>query len=207
MVIGIPGPGKRTAGGSRGVLAPSARPFRPDYNNRLLRRRSRFRGGSSGVGGGRVRVSSGSARISSSARVSGGIDRRIGGSSSGITSRFSGSGSGIRSSSSGVGGLILLGATGADQQGNRNGAPDLCIHRQLPQFVSENYKCNCATSVVACADFSGIARVSKGRHFATTACSGYPLGLHSTSHQWRKRHWPSSTANTSRQSWRGLIGL
>ncbi|MGH6893068.1 MAG: hypothetical protein ACREEP_12485, partial [Dongiaceae bacterium] len=30
---------------------------------------------------------------------------------------------------------FFLGTTGAQHKGNRNGAPNLCIHRQLPQFV------------------------------------------------------------------------
>src|SRR5687767_13364851 len=144
MVIGIPCPGKRTAGGSRGFSAPSARPFRP-YSNRLLRRRSGFLRGlgsgagsvGSGIGAFSGSVSSGSARVGSG--VGGGVDRSVRGGSSGIARRFGGSGSGIRSSSSVGSGLILLGATGTQHEGNRNGAPDLCIHRQLPQYVSENY--------------------------------------------------------------------
>src|SRR5688572_16460328 len=141
MVIGIPCPGKRTAGGSRGFSAPSARPFRP-YSNRLLRRRRGFlRGLGSGVGSIRSGIGagsgSGSARVGSG--VGGGVDRGVRGGSSGIARRISGSGSGIRSSSSVGSGLILLGATGTQHEGNRNGAPDLCIHRQLPQYVSENY--------------------------------------------------------------------
>jgi hypothetical protein len=151
MVIGIPGPGKGTAGRSRGVSAASARPFRPTYSNRLLRRRSFFlRSVGSGVRGVGSGVSAGSGSVGSSSAC-------IGGSAgSGIARRISGitrSGSGVRGSSlggsgsvgSGVGGLFLFGATGAQHEGNRNGAPDLCIHRQLPQYVSESYESTFAT--------------------------------------------------------------
>jgi hypothetical protein len=142
MVIGIQDPGKRTAGGSRGVSAPSARPFRP-YSNRLLRRRRGFLRGLgssvSGVGRGGSGIS---ARIGSgSTRISGGTGSGVSAGSSGIGRRV---GSGLGSSSgigSGIGRVVssfLFGATGTQHEGNRNGAPDLCIHRQLPQYVSEN---------------------------------------------------------------------
>src|SRR5262245_10147612 len=129
MVIGIQCPGKGTAGGSRGVSAPSARPFRPN-SNRLLRRRSLFlrrigRRGSS------VRRSGSSVRRSGS-----GIRRSSGVGRSG-SARIGGSGSVGRSGTGVSSRLFLLGTTGAQHEGNRNGAPDLCIHRQLPQYVSE----------------------------------------------------------------------
>jgi hypothetical protein len=137
-VIGIPCPAKRTAGGGRGFSASSARPFRPNYSNRLLRRRSGFRGGSSSVGSriggaGSSVGSIGSSVGGSSTGIGGGISHPVGSGSSGIARRFSGGSSGVGGSSSSVGSLFLLGTTGAQHEGNRNGAPDLCIHRQLPQ--------------------------------------------------------------------------
>src|SRR5262245_18133105 len=128
MVIGIQSSGKGTAGGSRGVSAPSARPFRPN-SNRLLRRRSfvlrRFGGSGSSV------------------RRSGSGVGRSGSVSRGGSARAGGSSSVRRSGSVSSSGLFLLGTTGAQHEGNRNGAPDLCIHRQLPQYVSER-KCTFA---------------------------------------------------------------
>src|SRR6186997_1489766 len=128
MVIGIQCPGKGTAGGSRGVSAPSARPFRPN-SNRLLRRRSLFlrRIGGSGRSGSGVRSSiarggGGIARSSGSvARRGSSIAGSVGSLVSGGSSFVGGSGGGIGSS------LFLLGTTGAQHEGNRNGAPDLCI--------------------------------------------------------------------------------
>src|SRR5262245_27870930 len=135
MVIGIQSSGKGTAGGSRGVSAPSARPFRPN-SNRLLRRRSfvlrRFGGSGSSV----RRSGSGVRRSGSSIGRSGSVSR-------GGSARVGGSSSVRRSGSVSSSGLFLLGTTGAQHEGNRNGAPDLCIHRQLPRYVSER-KCTFA---------------------------------------------------------------
>src|SRR6188768_3506970 len=110
MVIGIGLPERERPGGGRGFSAPTTRPFRPTYSNRLLRRRSGFLG-SIGSGFRSVRRGVGS----SSAGIGGGIARRFGSSTGGIGSR-------LRSVSGGVGSLILLGATGAQHEGNRNGA-------------------------------------------------------------------------------------
>ena len=60
-----------------------------------------------------------------------------------VTGSSSGIGGGIssrrdfhgRSSSFFSRSRFFLGAAGTQHEGNRNGAPDLCIHRQLPQFV------------------------------------------------------------------------
>ncbi len=79
---------------------------------------------------------------------------RIASGSSGITDSSAGIGGSITDSSAGIGGgvnssrrsvrsgigrigrsLFLLRTAGAQHEGNRNGAPDLCIHRQLPQFI------------------------------------------------------------------------
>jgi hypothetical protein len=35
---------------------------------------------------------------------------------------------------------ILLGTAGTQYEGNRNGAQEICIHRQLPQFISFSEK-------------------------------------------------------------------
>jgi hypothetical protein len=35
---------------------------------------------------------------------------------------------------------ILLGTAGTQYEGNRNGAQEICIHRQLPQFISLSEK-------------------------------------------------------------------
>ncbi|HEU0225880.1 MAG TPA: hypothetical protein VFR29_10625 [Steroidobacteraceae bacterium] len=37
-------------------------------------------------------------------------------------------------------GLFLLGTTGAQHKGNRNGAQNLCIHRQIPQVRTVRWK-------------------------------------------------------------------
>ena len=109
--------------------------------------------------------------------------QRSTGSGGSAAAAASASRSGLGSSSgigSGIGRVVssflLLGATGTQHEGNRNGAPNLCIHRQLPQYVSENYKCTFAAGtaqflalpcLVAFEDSSGNAFASKGRHFAT----------------------------------------
>jgi hypothetical protein len=91
--------------------------------------------------------SSGSSVAGSSGGIAG-SSGGIAGSVSGIARSGSGVGSGIHrrrdfhgSVSSGISSrsFFLLG-TGAQHEGNRNGAPDLCIHRQLPQFVSYSEK-------------------------------------------------------------------
>ncbi len=80
-----------------------------------------------------------------SGTFSSGIANRGSAFSSGIANRSSAIGSDIANRSSAISHRIssrihsrssfFLGATGAQHQGNRNGAPNLCIHRQLPQFV------------------------------------------------------------------------
>ena len=183
MVIGIQDPGKRTAGGSRGVSAPSARPFRPIQQSltataerlpskRRQRRQQRRRRQQQ-----RPRRQQRRPRRQQRRR-------RVGGSGARIGSRVSGSQQQNPQRSGGVGGLILLGATGTQHEGNRNGAPDLCIHRQLPQYVSENYSALARREQlnlwlcrpVASTDFSGIAIASKGRRFATVCVGGYSFG-------------------------------
>ena len=131
--------------GKSRVLRAIRPAVRANYSNRLLRRRRAFRSGSSSVGSGIGRAGSGvgsaGSRVSgSSARIGGGFGRRVSRGGSRVSSGRSSFGSSGSRVSSGVGGLFLLGAAGTQHEGNRNGAPDLCIHRQLPQYVSEKLK-------------------------------------------------------------------
>jgi hypothetical protein len=99
---------------------------RANCSKRLLRRCGFFSSSGSGITGGSSGITrSGSGIAGGSSGISGGI-------SGGIRSRRNFR---SRSSSFVSRSRFFLGATGTQHEGNRNGAPDLCIHRQLPQFV------------------------------------------------------------------------
>src|SRR5262245_38471020 len=207
MVIGIQCPGKGTAGGSRGVSAPSARPFRPN-SKRLLRRRSLFLRRIGRSGSGVRRRGSGIRRSSSGVRRSSGVGR--GGSARVGRSGGVGRGRGRLSS-----GLFLLGTTGAQHEGNRNGAPDLCIHRQLPQYVSEkkmHFRGENGSMIhLAISTRRGILPVLGT--FAKVAILRQlrpPVRLstsHSRSSRWLSSRWASCTPTTWTRSDRGPTRL
>jgi len=86
--------------------------------------------------------------LRSRGRIGGSFASRIGGIGGSFASRIGGIGGSINSWRHGflrgrcrilgsLGSSIFLFATACTQhEGNRNGAPDLCIHRQLPQIRS-----------------------------------------------------------------------
>jgi Xaa-Pro dipeptidase len=143
---------------SRGWIRAVRPAVQANCSSRLLSRSGFFRRGlsrgSSRINGRVAGRSSGIAGSSSSVgRLGSRLDRHLG-----SLGRLS-SGFGRR--------LFLLATAGTQHEGNRNGAPDLCIHRQLPQYVAFNEKgkvnfaakhCNCCRQCpVASFDFTPIA--------------------------------------------------
>ncbi|NJN06226.1 MAG: hypothetical protein HC814_07480 [Rhodobacteraceae bacterium] len=131
MVIGMSLFRKRERPGGKPRCIRAVRPaVQANCSSRLLCRsgffRSNFRG-TRGIHSGIASSSSGIAGSSGSVgRLSGRLDRHFGG-----FGRLSG----------GFGRCFFLLATASTQhEGNRNGAPDLCIHRQLPQYVAFSEK-------------------------------------------------------------------
>ncbi|MGE3394702.1 MAG: hypothetical protein AB7J97_10395 [Steroidobacteraceae bacterium] len=127
MVIGIGLPEKERPGEGRGFFRAVRPADEANCSQRLLRRCGFFSSSGSGITGSSSGVAGSSSGIT---RGSGGIAGSSSGIGGGISSRhhfFCRSGSLFSRS-------FFLG-TGTQDEGNRNGAPDLCIHRQLPQFV------------------------------------------------------------------------
>jgi hypothetical protein len=132
MVIGISHFRKENGREEGRGLVRAVRPAdQANCSKRLLRRSGFFDSRSSGIAS---RSSSIAGRSSGIAGRSSGIAGRIASRSSRISGRinrrhhFGGSRRSVFSR------CFFLG-TGAQHEGNRNGAPDLCIHRQSPQYV------------------------------------------------------------------------
>jgi hypothetical protein len=137
MVIGIAAHRKQNGREEVAVCAaPSTRPIGPKYSNCLLRRRDFFR---SRIGRRCVRIGRHGVRIGRDF-----TGRRI---DHGRISRFRRWRHFLRRSRRFFGRNfhILLGTAGTQYKGNRNGAQEICIHRQLPQFIWLSEKNESAT--------------------------------------------------------------